>query len=63
MPLYARERVPHLWVIDPATRTVEIYRLETAGWLVDGTHGGSARVTAEPFGDVELDLRRLWGEA
>jgi Uma2 family endonuclease len=28
MPSYARERVGHSWLVDPATRTLEVYRLE-----------------------------------
>jgi Uma2 family endonuclease len=63
MPVYARERVAHLWLVDPGTRTLEVYRRETSGWLVAATHGGSTTVRAEPFEEVEIDLRRLWGEA
>jgi hypothetical protein len=63
MPVYARERVAHLWLVDPGTRTLEVYRRETSGWLVLATHGGSTAVRAAPFDEVEIDLRRLWGEA
>jgi hypothetical protein len=48
---------------DPGTRTLEAYRLEEGRWVVLGTHGGSATVRVEPFAELELDLRRLWGEA
>ena len=63
LPIYSRERVAHLWLIDPAPRTFEVYRLETPRWLLVATYGGSTIVRAEPFGDLEMYLRRLWGEA
>ena len=33
---------------------------EAAGWLRLGAYTGDARVRAEPFGAVELDLALLW---
>jgi|SRR5690242_2379906 len=63
MPVYARGGVRHLWLIDPSPRTLEVYRLEEARWVVAATYGGALTVRAEPFEDVEIDLRRLWGEA
>ena len=35
LPIYARERVSHVWLVDPLERMVEVYRLEvmaTAWW-------------------------------
>jgi Uma2 family endonuclease len=63
MPIYARAGVPYLWLIDPSPRTLEVYRLEQGRWIVAATHGGSVTVRAEPFEEIEIDLRRLWGEA
>ena len=63
MRVYAREGVGHLWLVDPAPRTLEVYRLEGGRWVVAAMHGGSEAVRAEPFQAVELDLRRWWGEA
>jgi hypothetical protein len=63
MPVYPREGVHHLWLVAPGTRTLEVYRREAPGWVVTATHGGSTAVRAEPFAEVEVDLRRLWGEA
>ena len=62
MPLYAREQIAHLWLVDPHTRTLEVYRLEGARWIVASMHGGAETVRAEPFEAVELDMRRWWGE-
>ncbi len=62
MPVYARESVSHLWLVNPIARTLEVYRLADGRWLLLGTHEGAARVRAEPFDAVELDLAPLWGE-
>jgi Uma2 family endonuclease len=62
MPLYARAGVTHLWLLDPSARTLEVYRRETAAWVVASTHGGDEIVRAEPFDAVELDMQRWWGE-
>jgi len=62
MRIYARERVAHLWLVDPLARTLEVYRLEDGRWVVVSTHGGTGAVRAEPFDAVELHLARWWLE-
>jgi Uma2 family endonuclease len=62
MSIYAREGVPHLWLVDPKARLLEVYRLHEGRWLLLGVHEGRARVRAEPFDAVELALGPLWGE-
>lgn len=62
MPLYARERVSHLWLVDPIMRTLEIYRLEGQRWVVVSTHGGAEGLRAEPFDAIEIDMSRWWLE-
>lgn len=61
LPLYARQGVPHLWLIDPNIETVETYRLESGHWVLLATYAGDELVRAEPFEAVELNLSRLWG--
>ena len=62
MPIYARESVSHLWIVDPILKTLEVYRLEIGCWVVASTHGGDDRVRAEPFDAIELDIVRWWLE-
>jgi Uma2 family endonuclease len=61
MPSYARERVGHLWLVDPGARTLEVYRLEGEGpdtrWARTGAWADDARVRGEAF---ELELALLW---
>jgi len=62
MPVYAREQVSHLWLVSPAARTLEVYRLVEGRWLLLATYEGAAHFRAEPFEAVELALGPLWGE-
>jgi Uma2 family endonuclease len=62
MPVYAREQVGHIWLVDPLHRTLEVYRLEGLRWVVVSTHGDTEIVRAEPFAAIELDMSRWWLE-
>lgn len=62
MPVYAREGVRHLWLIDARTHTLEVYRLEAGRWVVASAHGGDETVRAEPFEVVTLAPGRWWLE-
>jgi hypothetical protein len=44
------------------TCPLQIFRVEAARYLLLVTHTGLARVRAEPFEALELDLSFLWGE-
>ncbi len=61
LPLYALHELRHVWLVDPAIQTLEILRLEGARWTLVATHGADAKVRAEPFDAVELDLAMIWG--
>ncbi len=63
MPVYAREGVGHIWLVDPLQRTLEVYRLEGQRWMVVSTHGGEESIRAEPFAALELDMSRWWLES
>ena len=60
MGVYAREKVPHLWLIDPLARTLEAYRLEPDGWKLVATHVEDAKVRVVPFEAIELELSSWW---
>ncbi len=60
LAIYARERVPHYWMVHPVDRTLEVLRLDGAGYRLAGTWADDAKVRAEPFDAVELDLGLLW---
>jgi Uma2 family endonuclease len=60
LPIYARERVAHVWLADPIVRTLEIFRLDGTTYRLVGTHRDDATVRAEPFEAIELELAALW---
>ena len=60
LPIYSRESVSHVWLVDPLVRTLEVLRLGEGGWQIAGTWYDAAKVRAEPFDAVELDLAVLW---
>lgn len=60
MRIYRREGVRHLWLVDPRDRVLEVWRLDDGRWREVDTFEGDARVRAEPFGELELDLSLLW---
>ena len=60
LAIYAREGVPHLWLINPISRTLEVLALAGGRWTVLATAVGEAVVHAEPFEAIELDLSALW---
>ena len=58
--VYAREGVRHVWLIDPIGKTLEVFRLSDGQWLELGSWGADAKVRAEPFEAIELELSGLW---
>jgi len=62
MPLYARAKVGHLWLLNATAAILEIYRLEPGGWLLVSSHAHPARLCAPPFDTVEIDFSPLWEE-
>ncbi|WP_437760795.1 Uma2 family endonuclease [Sorangium sp. So ce1389] len=60
MRIYRREGVGHVWLLSPLLRTLEVYRLEGGRWVLLETYEEDAKVRAEPFDAVELDLAAIW---
>ena len=55
-----REGVERCWLVNPIARTLEPYRLQRGRRTHLETREGNAKVRAEPFHAVELDLALLW---
>lgn len=60
LPVYANARVAYVWLVDPLQQYVEVLRLDGATYRILGTHFTDAKVRAEPFDAIELDLSVLW---
>lgn len=57
---YIANHVRYAWLVDPADRTLEAFRLENDRWVVSGVFEGDAHVRVEPFDTLELDLSLIW---
>jgi Uma2 family endonuclease len=61
--LYAAAGVSHAWLVNPLLRTLEVLRLtgeRPREWLTLGVYRDDAKVRAEPFAALELELAVLW---
>ncbi|MFL5318949.1 MAG: Uma2 family endonuclease [Myxococcaceae bacterium] len=62
LPLYAKAGVNHVWLVDPAIRTLDALQRDGKRWLLLGTWSDDDRAAIEPFSELELDLSALWAE-
>ncbi|MCG5055449.1 MAG: Uma2 family endonuclease [Myxococcales bacterium] len=60
MAVYRREGCQHVWLVQPASMTLEVYRLDGETYRLVNTWKGDAQIRAEPFDAVALDLGALW---
>jgi Uma2 family endonuclease len=59
---YAAAGVGHVWLVNPSQRTLEVFRRHEDKWLCLRVHTDDARIRAEPFEAIELDLSVLWAD-
>ena len=59
-PIYAREAVRHLWLVDPTDRTQEAFELRDGQWTLIGTSKDDEPVCIPPFDAVTFSLADLW---
>ena len=60
--IYARERVGHVWLVNPLARTLEVLARHDDGWRIVSQHAGDERIRAQPFDAIELELGNLWAD-
>jgi Uma2 family endonuclease len=60
MPIYGEAGVGHAWLVDPLAQTLEVFRRDGGLWVLLDGFKDDARVRAEPFDAIELDLAALW---
>jgi len=60
VPIYAREKVVHVWLLDPLLQTLEVLRLDGSGYRIAGVWRGDAVVQCEPFEAHAIRLADLW---
>lgn len=60
LAVYAREQVPHVWLVDPTAYTIEVLHLDAGRWVILTTCAGRDAVSLPPFDALPLDLTLLW---
>jgi Uma2 family endonuclease len=60
LSIYAREGVAHAWLVNPALRLLEVMSLAAERWSLVAPYQGDAKMRAEPFEEIELELAALW---
>ncbi len=60
LKVWARERVAHVWFVDPEAKLLEVLALDGATYRIVASHAGEAKVRAVPFDAIELDVGALW---
>ena len=59
-PVYAREGIPHLWLVEPVDRTLEAFELRGGQWLLIASVKDGEPVSARPFDAITFSLGDLW---
>ena len=59
-PIYARERVGHMWVVEPKDRTLEAFELRDEQWVLIATAQDDDPVKIRPFEAIAFSLGDLW---
>ena len=59
-PIYAREGVSCLWLVDPADRTLEAFELHDGQWLLIAGAKDDEPVSIRPFDAITFSLGDLW---
>ncbi len=59
-PIYTREGVGHLWLVDPADRTLEAFEMREGHWVLIATAKDADPVCIRPFDAVTFSLGDLW---
>lgn len=60
LSIYAAFGIPHVWLVDPISKTLEALALTGGKWLIAATFKDAEPVTAPPFEAHTFPLDVLW---
>jgi Uma2 family endonuclease len=60
LPLYAKARVAHVWLVDPILQTLEVFALDGATYRLLLVASTDEVGRYAPFDAIELELALLW---
>lgn len=58
--VYRRAGVPELWLVEPLTRTIEVYRLEGGEYRLHATAGAGDRLTVQCVEGLTIEADRIF---
>jgi len=59
-PIYAREGVGHLWLVDPVDRALEAFELRDGEWVLIASAKDDDPISVRPFEAITFNLGGLW---
>ena len=59
-PVYAREGVRHLWLVDPTDRTLEAFEFREGEWVLIASAKDDDPISIRPFDAITFSLGDLW---
>ena len=59
-PVYAREGVGRLWLVEPTDRTLEAFELRGGQWALIATAKDDDPIRIPPFDAITFSLGDLW---
>jgi len=59
-PVYAREGVAWLWLVEPTDRTLEAFELRGGQWVLIGSAKDDEPVGIPPFDAITFSLGDVW---
>ena len=59
-PIYAREGVRHLWLVEPTDRTLEAFELRDGEWVLIAAAKDDDPIRIRPFDAITFSLGDLW---
>ncbi len=60
MNTYARHRVPHYWIVDPAAQTLEAFEWENGSYRLSAAHAEEEEFQPALFPGMTIHLAELW---
>lgn len=61
--IYAREGIPHLWLVDPGAQYLEAFALRAGRWVLLDKLEGNDPVSLPPFDAISFPLSTLWAHS
>ncbi|MEM9693407.1 MAG: Uma2 family endonuclease [Myxococcota bacterium] len=60
VPRYGEAGVAWLWIVDPESRTIEVFAQHEGSWRLEVTHDGTGEASLPPFEDVAIAVGEMW---